>query len=107
MKRRLNPAEVRGLCGILTDPQYDNDEDPYDMASAMVRSINDRREKEKLYAVNVYSQGKFHSMWGPYTTRKAAEIDIINGDIIGTKHPDCHAVINILVTSDTPQEDQP
>jgi hypothetical protein len=104
MRRAYNHHEGRMVAKILTDPEYDDDEDPYRMAEAIVRAINERRSQEKLRVAALYSEGKLHSLWGPYTTMKAAEADIRKGGVIGTKR-ECWAKLFVLVTSDTEQEE--
>ena len=70
MKRSLNPHEVRMVAGMLDDPKYDGDEDPANLARDIVRAINERREREKLWVVGV--QGSVATLHGPYLTRTAA-----------------------------------
>lgn len=72
MKRNLNPHEARAVVAILEDPRYDEDFDPYTMASDIVRAINARRESEKLWVVAAQVPGRAPTMLGPFTTQAAA-----------------------------------
>lgn len=73
MRRPLNPHEARLVATILEDPRYDEDFDAYEMASDIVRAINERRERESLWVVAAQAEGRPAIMVGPYTTIAAAQ----------------------------------
>lgn len=72
MRRSLNPHEVRMVAGILTDPAFDADDSPGPMADAIVRAINERREREKLWVVVVQPEEALPTLHGPWLTENAA-----------------------------------
>ena len=72
MKRNLNPHEVRLVAGILDDPAYDTDPDPMAMARDIVRAINTRRERERLWVAGMQVAGRQPTLHGPFLTVAAA-----------------------------------
>jgi hypothetical protein len=72
VKRNLSPHEVRMVVEILEDPRYDTDYDPLAMARDIVRAINERRERERLWVAGVQPEGRAPSLHGPFVTRAAA-----------------------------------
>lgn len=73
MKRGLNPHEARLVAGILEDPKYDDDFSAYEMAADIIRAVNERREREKLWVVAAQPEGRPATIIGPFLTYAAAD----------------------------------
>lgn len=72
MRRSLNHHEARAVAAILADPEYDGDDDPGRMASDIVRAINERRERERLWVVVAQPENRPATIHGPYLTEAGA-----------------------------------
>ena len=51
-------------------------------AQAILRALNAHREREKLFAVLVWTnEGRFEAAWGPYRSLKEAQADLEAGGV--------------------------
>lgn len=104
MKRRYNPADGQLVAGILTDPRHDHDPDPLIMAERIVRELNTKRERERLFAVPLITGGRLFAIYGPYTGMRQAHDDVAAGGVVAPAHGTIAQCLPLIPTTTDPDQ---
>lgn len=67
--RRLKPTEIKAVAEILEAPA----DDTHELARAILRKVNEMRDREQLWVAAVRAQSGESQIFGPYLTLNEAQ----------------------------------
>ena len=94
--RRMRPTEVRAVAAL-----FGNVEGSTELATRILRLVNEMRDKEKVWVVQVGTADRTSAVWGPFGTAKAAREAVTSGRINAVAKEGASARLWVLVDAET------